>query len=69
MVCGLDVNSVKCRFPFLNSMIPAGRGGAEANGTSAKVFSLLKDYMVHDEFAVASVHHIFYFFCIYLFSF
>ncbi len=71
VVCGLDVNSVKfavsppyfkfdCTGQGDTGQGDTGKGGAD-NGTSARVYSLLRDYMVRGESVLASVHQIFYF--------
>jgi hypothetical protein len=71
VVCGLDVNSVKFAVlpPFFEfdctgqgdtGQGDTGQGGAD-DGTSARVYSLLRDYMVRGESVPASVHCMFYF--------
>jgi hypothetical protein len=66
VVCGLDVNSVKFAVlpPYLEFDC-TGQGDTRQEGvddrTSARVYSLLRDYMVCGKSVPASVHRIFYF--------
>jgi hypothetical protein len=71
VVYGLDVNSVKFTVspPFFEfnytgqgdtGQGDTGQGGAD-DGTSARVYSLLRDYMVLGQSVPASVHSIYYF--------
>jgi hypothetical protein len=68
VVCGLDVNFIKFAVspPFFKfdctrqgdiGQGDTGQGGAD-DGTSVRVYSLLRDYMVHGKSVPASLHHI-----------
>jgi hypothetical protein len=59
MVSSFDVNSVE--FAVSPPFFEFDDDIAADDGGSAKVYSLLKDYMVHGKSVSASVHCIFYF--------
>ena len=59
VVCGLDVNCVE--FAVSPPFFEFDDDIAADDGGSARVYSLLKNYMVHGESVSASVHRIFYF--------
>jgi len=60
VVCGLDVNTVDFAVspPFLEFDDTRQEGGGTGK---SRVYSMLRDYMVHGDTVLASVHRVFYF--------